>query len=49
MELRIAVTQVPISIVEGIIAVLILRQIFRYVAREKTGSTTFVVKEAAHV
>lgn len=44
-----AVTQVPISIVEGIIAVLILRQIFRYVAREKTGSTTFVVKEAAHV
>lgn len=44
-----AITQVPLSIIEGIVAVLVLQQIFRFVARDQAEGTTFVAKEAAHV
>lgn len=44
-----ALTQVPLSIMEGIVAVLVLRQVFSYVNRTKQDATTFVAKEAAGV
>lgn len=43
-----ALTQVPLSIMEGIVAIIVLRQIFRFVARDKQEGV-FVAKEAAHV
>ncbi len=44
-----AVTQIPLSIIEGIVSILLLQRIFRFVQREQDAGTTFVTKEAAHV
>lgn len=44
-----AITQVPLSIIEGLFAVLVLRQLFRFVQRDAMHPGTFIQKEVAHV